>query len=76
MRGVVSLTDAERKNDLEPLLQQGWAITPSRDAIKKNFEFKDFSEAWGFMNRTALRAESMNHHPVSDQCNTICIIHY
>jgi 4a-hydroxytetrahydrobiopterin dehydratase len=25
--------------------------------------FKDFSEAWGFMSRTALKAEQMDHHP-------------
>lgn len=34
-----------------------------RDAIKKEFKFSDFNEAWGFMTRTALKAESMNHHP-------------
>ncbi len=25
--------------------------------------FKDFSEAWGFMSRVALKSEQMNHHP-------------
>lgn len=34
-----------------------------RDAIKKQFNFSDFNEAWGFMSRVALKAESMNHHP-------------
>ena len=29
----------------------------------KHFEFKDFSEAFGFMARVALIAEKMNHHP-------------
>jgi 4a-hydroxytetrahydrobiopterin dehydratase len=38
-------------------------MVSGRDAIKKNFEFKDFSEAWGFMSRAALVAESLNHHP-------------
>ena len=27
------------------------------------YTFKDFSEAWGFMSRVALKAEKMNHHP-------------
>ena len=27
------------------------------------FQFKDFSEAFGFMARVALEAERMNHHP-------------
>lgn len=34
-----------------------------RDAIKKEFKFSDFNEAWGFMSCVALKAESMNHHP-------------
>lgn len=27
------------------------------------FKFKDFNQAWGFLNRVALVAEKMNHHP-------------
>src|SRR3954452_24815923 len=27
------------------------------------YRFTDFVEAWGFMSRTALIAEQMNHHP-------------
>lgn len=34
-----------------------------RDAITKSFEFTDFNQAWGFMSRTALLAEKMDHHP-------------
>ena len=34
-----------------------------RDAISKHFEFADFSEAFAFMTRVALIAESMDHHP-------------
>jgi 4a-hydroxytetrahydrobiopterin dehydratase len=33
------------------------------DSLYKKFEFKDFSEAFGFMTRVALEAEKMNHHP-------------
>ena len=29
----------------------------------KSFEFSDFKEAFGFMTKVALEAESMNHHP-------------
>jgi 4a-hydroxytetrahydrobiopterin dehydratase len=31
--------------------------------LKKNFKFRDFSEAFGFMTRVAMIAEKMNHHP-------------
>lgn len=31
--------------------------------LKKTFEFKDFTEAFGFMTRVAILAEKMNHHP-------------
>jgi 4a-hydroxytetrahydrobiopterin dehydratase len=41
----------------------GWAEVSGRDAIAKKFVFKDFSEAFGFMTRSALLAEKMDHHP-------------
>ncbi len=31
--------------------------------LYKQFEFKDFSEAFAFMTRVALAAEKMDHHP-------------
>lgn len=31
--------------------------------LKKTFQFKDFTEAFGFITRVALLAEKMNHHP-------------
>lgn len=33
------------------------------NSLYKRFEFKDFSEAFGFMSRVALLAETHNHHP-------------
>jgi 4a-hydroxytetrahydrobiopterin dehydratase len=41
----------------------GWKAVEGRDAISKEFKFKDFSAAFGFMARTALKAEQMDHHP-------------
>ena len=32
-------------------------------ALVREFQFKDFSEAFGFMTRVAFLAEQMNHHP-------------
>ena len=41
----------------------GWAAAPDRDAIVKTFKFKDFNAAFGFMTRTALLADKLDHHP-------------
>lgn len=40
-----------------------WSQTPGRDAISRKIEFRDFSEAFGFMSRVALYAEKIDHHP-------------
>lgn len=40
--------------------------------LTRTFKFKDFSEAFGFMTRVALVAESMNHHPTwTNTWNTV-----
>lgn len=57
------LTDTERSGDLAALASQGWRAVPGRDAIRKIWKFRNFSEAWGFMTRAALAAEKLNHHP-------------
>lgn len=31
--------------------------------LVKEFTFKDFTQAWGFMTKVAFVAEKMNHHP-------------
>ncbi|HEX6979773.1 MAG TPA: 4a-hydroxytetrahydrobiopterin dehydratase [Alphaproteobacteria bacterium] len=42
---------------------QGWTVASDRDAIQKEFRFKDFNAAFAFMTRVALMAEKMDHHP-------------
>ena len=39
----------------------GWSV--QNGALHRVFEFKDFSQAFGFMTRVAMVAETMNHHP-------------
>jgi 4a-hydroxytetrahydrobiopterin dehydratase len=41
----------------------GWHAANGRDAITKEFRFKDFNAAFGFMSRVALFAEKHDHHP-------------
>jgi 4a-hydroxytetrahydrobiopterin dehydratase len=36
--------------------------------LKRTFVFRDFTEAFSFMQRVAVQAERMNHHP--HWCNT------
>ncbi len=38
-----------------------WTLVSNK--LKKEFQFKSFVEAFGFMSSVALLAESMNHHP-------------
>ncbi|WP_424137366.1 4a-hydroxytetrahydrobiopterin dehydratase [Roseomonas chloroacetimidivorans] len=40
-----------------------WSAVEGRDAIRREFRFRDFSEAFGFMSRVALLAEAQDHHP-------------
>ncbi len=55
------LTDTERAALAQTL--PDWSLVEGREAIARAFRFRDFNEAWGFMNRVALLAESQNHHP-------------
>ncbi len=49
---------AEQMNALE-----GWSLDEAGGAIRKNYRFKTFVEAFGFMTQAALAAEKLNHHP-------------
>lgn len=60
---ISRLTETERLTALPALGETGWGAVPDRDAIRKIWKFRTFSEAWGFMTRAALAAEKANHHP-------------
>lgn len=48
--------------------------TEQNNRLKKNFKFKDFSEAFAFMTRVAMVAEKMDHHPFwTNVYNTVTI---
>jgi 4a-hydroxytetrahydrobiopterin dehydratase len=59
MAKVKKLTQKGINQSME--LLEGWTIKKGK--LHREFEFKNFIEAFGFMSRAALIAESMNHHP-------------
>ncbi len=59
MSEAVRLTETQIGEAVASL--DGWE--PRDRKLHREFKFKNFVEAWGFMSRIALRAEKMNHHP-------------
>ena len=57
------LSEAVRTAELPALGESGWGAVKDRDALRKIWKFKSFSEAWAFMSRAALAAEKLGHHP-------------
>jgi len=53
------LSPSEISARLEAL--PGWTF--AEGALRREFVFADFSEAFGFMTRVALAAEKLDHHP-------------
>jgi len=41
----------------------GWEHDATAGALRRQFKFKGFSAAFGFMTRVALAAEKAGHHP-------------
>jgi 4a-hydroxytetrahydrobiopterin dehydratase len=41
----------------------GWSLAADGGSIRRTFGFRNFSEAFAFMTRSALAAEKMDHHP-------------
>jgi 4a-hydroxytetrahydrobiopterin dehydratase len=41
----------------------GWTLAADGASIGRTFTFRNFSEAFAFMTRSALAAEKMDHHP-------------
>lgn len=57
---ATKMTTAEIEQGLTGL--EGWSAEGG-EAIGKAFKFADHIEAMGFVNRVALAAEKMDHHP-------------
>jgi 4a-hydroxytetrahydrobiopterin dehydratase len=52
---------SEREVSLELAKLPGWNI--EKGNLHRAFEFRDFTQAFGFMSQVALAAEKMDHHP-------------
>ena len=57
--GPTKLSDQEVGAELRKLGE--WSLANGN--LHRVFEFKDFTQAFGFMTRVALAAEKMDHHP-------------
>ncbi len=58
---IEQLNEAERAEALDRL--GDWDYDDARDAITRQFLFANFSQAFAFMTRVAMLAESQDHHP-------------
>ena len=53
------LSEAELKTLLPSL--NGWSVAGGK--LHREYKFRDFIEAWGFMTSAALVIQAMDHHP-------------
>jgi len=54
---------SEEERAALPITLPHWSLAEGRDALRRDFQFRDFTEAWGFMTSVALLAEKHDHHP-------------
>ena len=59
---VPRLNDQQIRTALTELSEWSY-VSGDPDSIKKDFKFKNFSQAWAFISRVALLAEKQDHHP-------------
>ena len=57
------LEGEKRHSQLKPLLDSGWKVLDSRDALYKEYAYENFNQAFGVMSRVALLADKLDHHP-------------
>ena len=57
---MAALLSLEERENLRATLAQ-WQV--EEDRLTRQWQFSDFSEAFAFMTRVALLAESKQHHP-------------
>lgn len=73
-QGLRLLDKSERENYLAQL--EGWQLTESGDAMKKEFRFKDYYQTIAFVNAIAWIANRENHHPDLEVGYNRCQVNY
>ncbi len=56
---MMRLSQEEIDEELKSL--PGWSVV--NEKLHKEFQFDNFNQAFGFMTRSAMEIEKMNHHP-------------
>ncbi|NOT35406.1 MAG: 4a-hydroxytetrahydrobiopterin dehydratase [Candidatus Eisenbacteria bacterium] len=59
MSGMRRLTAEEIEFELGKLTE--WRVVGGK--LRREYRFKDFVDAWGFMSSAALRIQQLDHHP-------------
>jgi 4a-hydroxytetrahydrobiopterin dehydratase len=54
-----ALSETELRSQLA--LLKGWSTAQGK--LHREYKFRDFIEAWGFMTQAALVIQAMDHHP-------------
>lgn len=57
------LSGTAKADAITKLTDAGWSYDSKRDAISKIYKFRTFVDAFGFMTKSAIVAEKLNHHP-------------
>ena len=56
---MIRLSQVDINEELKNL--PGWSVV--NEKLHKEFQFESFNQAFGFMTRSAMEIEKMNHHP-------------
>jgi 4a-hydroxytetrahydrobiopterin dehydratase len=59
LNSIMRLSQEDIEEELKGL--QGWSVV--NEKLHKEFLFDNFNQAFGFMTRSAMEIEKMNHHP-------------
>ena len=59
LNSMMRLSQEDIEEELKGL--EGWSVV--NEKLHKEFLFDNFNQAFGFMTRSAMEIEKMNHHP-------------